>query len=178
MKDRMEKGIKSNEKVLRWTWAFSSECCLCLTPQWRIIMLCFLPGSTQWYHGPVQRIWVVSFQHVRPCLCLRMKNEQYHSRNVVSTATWTTVRRSKYPRTTSTRGRRTSGLSALSCCVCVYVYYGCIHDKMLFSSEQYEHYWIFFMFFCWYKLGSCLHRNRTRLHFMANMKNMQMFCTV
>lgn len=25
--------------------------------------LLFLPGSTQWYHGPVQWIWVVSIQH-------------------------------------------------------------------------------------------------------------------
>lgn len=36
--------------------------------------------------------------------------------DVVSAATWTTARRSRFQRTTSTRGRRTSGRSALSCC--------------------------------------------------------------
>lgn len=42
--------------------------------------------------------------------------EQQWASDVASAATWTTVRRLRYRRTTSIRGRRTSDRSASSCC--------------------------------------------------------------
>lgn len=33
-----------------------------------VLILCF-PGTNQWHHGPVQRIWVVSIECVHLCLC-------------------------------------------------------------------------------------------------------------
>lgn len=86
----------------------------------------FLAGSNHWYHGPVQRIWVVSFHSFSQSLCwcvcvyvsvlLQSNGWKQKYTECVSAATWTTVRRLRSRRTTSIRGRRTSDLSALSCC--------------------------------------------------------------
>lgn len=54
---------------------------------------------------------------VHVCFCdWTCEKQQHRARNVVSAATWTTVRRSRYQRTTSIRARRTSDQSASSCC--------------------------------------------------------------